>query len=271
MSPRVWGRGKERPQPDDGTQALLFDLRLRRQVSPSLRFSTPAQAQDWTFWPQLLPGFASNTPGGVPPEDRRRRRAEESDQANDLRQGEMPLRSRDMLATIDDAIGRIERIVADGGWPTIPGTRMIRPGDDDERIPAVRRILVLWGDMRSQGGYGSYNFDGELEAGGPPLPGAARLAGQRPRRSADAAGHEHPGPARLAQLRLNQQRIRDLIGQRMEDKYVLVNVPAFQLEAVERHNVEQRHRVIAGKPERQTPSVTGDHPRAQFLPVLAGA
>ena len=62
-----------------------------------------------------------------------------------------------------------------------------------------------------------------------------------------------PAQARLAQLRLNLQRLRDLISQRIEERYVLVNVAAFQLEAVERHQVELRHRVIAGKPERQTP------------------
>ena len=94
---------------------------------------TPARAQDWSFWPQLLPGFASNTPGGAPPDERRRRRAAEADQSDDLREGEMPLRSREMLTTIDDAIARLERVVADGGWPTIPGSRMIRPGDDDAR------------------------------------------------------------------------------------------------------------------------------------------
>src|SRR5690606_1994630 len=99
---------------------------------------TEAKAQDWSFWPQLLPGFASNTPGGPPPPDeRRRRRAAETEQLDDLREGEMPLRSRDMLAAVEDAIGRLERVVADGGWPNIPGTRMIRPGDDDERVPAV--------------------------------------------------------------------------------------------------------------------------------------
>ncbi|NJO34508.1 MAG: L,D-transpeptidase family protein [Rhodospirillales bacterium] len=75
-----------------------------------------------------------------------------------------------------------------------------------------------------------------------------------------------PAAARLAQLRLNQQRIRDLLNQRMEDRYILVNVAGFQLEAVERHNVEQRHRVIAGKPERQTPTVRATIRALNFFP-----
>ena len=52
----------------------------------------------------------------------------------------------------------------------------------------------------------------------------------------------------------------------MEDRYILVNVAAFQLEAVERHQVELRHRVIAGKPERQTPTVRATIKALNFFP-----
>jgi len=75
-----------------------------------------------------------------------------------------------------------------------------------------------------------------------------------------------PAQARLAQLRANQQRLRELMAQRIEERYVLVNVAAFQLEAVERHQVELRHRVIAGKPERQTPSVRATIKALNFFP-----
>src|SRR5262249_35950380 len=73
-------------------------------------------------------------------------------------------------------------------------------------------------------------------------------------------------PRRLAQLRTNQQRLRELMAQRVEDRYVLVNAAAFQLEAVERHQVELRHRIIAGKPERQTPSVRATIRALNFFP-----
>ena len=56
------------------------------------------------------------------------------------------------------------------------------------------------------------------------------------------------------------------MAQRMDDRYVLVNVAAFQLEAVERHQVELRHRVIVGKPERQTPTVRATIRALNFFP-----
>src|SRR5262249_5984621 len=75
-----------------------------------------------------------------------------------------------------------------------------------------------------------------------------------------------PANARLQQLRINLARLRELMAQRVEDRYVLVNVAAFQLEAVERHQAEQRLRVIAGKPERQTPSVRATIKALSFFP-----
>ena len=54
---------------------------------------------------------------------------------NDLRPDATPFRSEAMVEALEAAIQRYQAIVADGGWPAIPGTRMIRPEDDDERVP----------------------------------------------------------------------------------------------------------------------------------------
>ncbi len=47
---------------------------------------------------------------------------------------------------------------------------------------------------------------------------------------------------------------------------MFVNVPAFQLEAVERHEVQLRHRVIVGRAERQTPEVRAMIKALNFFP-----
>ncbi len=72
--------------------------------------------------------------------------------------------------------------------------------------------------------------------------------------------------ARLAQLRLNLGRMRELMAQPTEDRYILVNIPAFQLEAVEKYEVQQRHRVIVGRTERQSPSVNATVRALNFFP-----
>ncbi len=72
---------------------------------------------------------------------------------------------------------------------------------------------------------------------------------------------------RLAQLRLNMGRIRDLMAAgRVDPRYILVNIPAFQLEAVENYEVQQRHRVIVGRTERQSPSVKATVRALNFFP-----
>ncbi|MBN9267720.1 MAG: L,D-transpeptidase family protein [Hyphomicrobium sp.] len=219
-----------------------------------------AQAQEW--W-QQLPGFASFTDPG---RDRRPRQQTPSDVLDDLRQGAVPLRSQEMLGAMGDAIERVERVVAEGGWPNIPGNRMIRPGDEDERIPMVRRVLVLWGDMRPQRGFSSFSLDGEMEAGIRRFQSrhGLRVSGRVDRPTLQALNV--PPAARLAQLRMNYNRVRDLLSLKIDERYVLVNVPGFQAEAVWRHTVERRHRVIAGKPDRQTPVVTANIRALNFFP-----
>jgi murein L,D-transpeptidase YcbB/YkuD len=64
---------------------------------------------------------------------------------------------------------------------------------------------------------------------------------------------------------VNLQRIRDLMA-RNDDRYILVNAAAFQLEAVEKQQVELRHRVIVGKVERQTPIVRANIRALNFYP-----
>ncbi len=72
---------------------------------------------------------------------------------------------------------------------------------------------------------------------------------------------------RIAQLRMNLGRIRELMSTPAEERYVLVNVPAFQLEAVAKYEVQQRHRVIVGRTERQTPSVKASFAPSTSFPI----
>ena len=59
-------------------------------------------------------------------------------------------------------------------------------------------------------------------------------------------------PVRLGQLETNLVRLRSMSGFR-GDRYVMVNIPAAQIEAVENGRVVSRHTAIVGKIDRQTP------------------
>ena len=64
-----------------------------------------------------------------------------ADPLDDLRPDPTPWRSDEMIAAMEDAIQRYQAIAAAGGWPLVPLGRMMREGDDDERVPVLRKRL----------------------------------------------------------------------------------------------------------------------------------
>ncbi len=218
-----------------------------------------AQGSEW--W-QVFPGFGSpEQPRRASDEDPRRR----AEVVDDLRTDATPLRSDVMIMALESAVEHYQAIVSNGGWPVIPGSRMFRPEDDDERMPVLRQRLIISGELSRRGANG-YGFGDDLEPAVRRFQfnNGLRVTGRVDKPTLQALNV--PAQARLAQLRVNLARLRDLTAQKIEDRYVLVNVPAFQLEAVERHQVELRHRVIAGKPERQTPAVRATIKAINFFP-----
>lgn len=191
------------------------------------------------------------------------------DTKEDLRPDAIAWRSDEMLKLIDDAIASYTQIAQQGGWPAVPGTRMMRLGDDDERVIALRRHLQITHDLtsKSEGLFGASNaFDETLEEA---VKVFQRRHGLRPSGRVDRPTLEAlnvPVEIRIEQLKLNARRIRELLQGRIEERYILVNVPAYQLEAVEKFDVVQRHRVIVGKPDRQTPSVKASVKALNFFP-----
>jgi murein L,D-transpeptidase YcbB/YkuD len=188
---------------------------------------------------------------------------------NDLRPGKMPLRSDEMLVQMDAAIRQFTEQSGGLDWPRMPKVGMLRPDDDHEAVPVVRRILAATGDMPAKiarGNRRSYSYDRYVTAAVKRfqerhgLRPTGRL--DRPTRAQLAVSPN----ARLRQLQLNRKRIAALIAGRIEDRYILVNAAAFELEAVEHYEVQQRHRVIVGKPDRQTPDVVATIKGLNFFP-----
>lgn len=221
-----------------------------------------AWAQEGAWWESII---------GHGAQIERRQRSSPSEskpvQLEDLRDGPTPWLSDVMIESMHAAVERYQRIVSHGGWPMVPGPRLMRPGDDDERVPALRRRLRASGELPATGSYyDSYGFDGELEQA--VMKFQARN-GLRVRGRVDRptfAALNVTAEMRLNQLRLNLNRIQQLWSSGVEDRYILVNVPAYQLEAVEHHEVQQRHRVIAGRPQRETPSIKSTIRGLNFFP-----
>jgi len=240
---------------------LMRVLRLA-PVLAVLFYAVPAFAQDGAWWEGL--GSGSPNYSGRPREAERT--PPKPEVLNDLRANDVPWRSDETLAAIEKAIDFYQRIVSKGGWTAIPGNRMMRPGDDDERVPYVRRRLRITGELAGGSSYDDYTFDTALEAAVVRYQEKNGLRASGRVDQPTLAALNIPAEERLAQLKLNHGRILELLRSPPEERYVLVNVPAFQLEAVERYQTVLRHRVIVGRAERQTPSLKATIKALNFYP-----
>jgi murein L,D-transpeptidase YcbB/YkuD len=217
-----------------------------------------AQAAE-EYWQGFGFGYSDNAKQGE-------KKERQPDPQNDLRTDKVPWRSDEMLATIEKAMGLYQRVVSAGGWPQIPGKKGMRPDDDDERVPALRRRLIVTGDMRGGGYADSYTYDSEVQEGVRRFQARHGLRESGRVDQPTLAALNVSAQERLDQLRLNYQRVSDLLQQQVEQRYVLVNVAGYQLEAVDNYQVEQRHRVIVGRLGRDTPTLRASIKAMNFFP-----
>lgn len=253
------GCSSGRQQP--GWRPWLLATALLAVVGPTAA-TEEARAQGQLEWANKIFGNPTSTYSTSS-----RRAAKKEARLDDLRSGELPLRSEKMLEDLDIAYGRYKIIAKRGGWQQIPSMRMIRPGDDDERVPLVRKRLLATGELRTNGYFQAYNYDGELEAAVRKFQERHGLSiSGRIDRSTIAAMNV-PVEARLAQIKVNYQRIANLVDRHQrEPRYILVNAAGYQLEAVEAGKVVSRHRIIAGRPGRETPEVRAEVRALNFFP-----
>jgi murein L,D-transpeptidase YcbB/YkuD len=142
-------------------------------------------------------------------------------------------------------------IEKNGGWPAIPAGKIIRPGDDDDRLPAVIHRLAATGD---------------LAPAVPPDNHYSPLLRQsivRFQARHGLAADGNVGPQTLAAMNVSvaariQQIIVNMTRWRWQahdlgKKYVLVNIANFDLKAFENGQEVFQFPVIVGKYNHQTP------------------
>jgi len=163
-----------------------------------------------------------------------------------------PTLSKQNLEPTRKAIERYAQIVAEGGWKRIPDVKL-RAGVSDRAVVALRRRLQSTEDLEQRGGY-AQTFDYYVEKA---VKRAQKRHGLTPTGIVDEetrAALNVPARARLRQLRQNLVRLRRLTRDTADDeRYVFVNVPAAQIEAVKNGRVVSRHAAVVGKSSRQTP------------------
>jgi len=176
----------------------------------------------------------------------------------------LPTLSPSTVQTTEQAIGQYEAIVARGGWPTVPPSELLRLGNRQPSVQALRRRLAATGDLDVNTGIGDI-FDSYVEA-------AVRRFQARHGLSVDGLVREQtfnalnvPAAVRLNQLGVNLVRLRTLSGN-LGPRFVVCNIPAAQIEAIENGVAVSRHTGVVGKPDRPSPEIQSKITEINFNP-----
>ncbi len=174
-----------------------------------------------------------------------------------------PTLAKQNIGATKAAIQKYKVIVAQGGWPAIPAVAM-KPGSRGPEIVTLHRRLEISGDL--VGVSVPERYDAAVVAAvkrfqvrhGLPPTGVIDS-------KATIQAFNVPASVRLAQLQGSLKRLQKL-APRTGSRYVLVNVPAAQVEAVDGGRVAQRHTAVVGKIERPTPELSSKINRVKFNP-----
>jgi L,D-transpeptidase YcbB len=142
-----------------------------------------------------------------------------------------------------------------GGWPTIPADAKFTSGVAGPNDDLLRKRLIMTGDLAEDKATGAFDE-------------AATEAVMRFQARHGLAATGVVTPRTLAALNVSvQKRIKQLEAslERLDNmnfsfgqRYVVVNLPATFAEAVENDKVVRRYRVIVGKTEKPSPTLTAE-------------
>jgi len=201
----------------------------------------------------------------------------EQNQRSDMGQGfdsasrtiQMPKSSLPTLspATVQHtelAIARYEQIVAAGGWPTVPPTDRLRLGARNPAVTPLRTRLKAAGDLDPNAVENDV-YDSYVEAAVRRFQVRHGLSGDGRPGTLTFNALNIPAEQRMSQLRTNLIRLR-AFDTKQANRFVVCNIPAAQLEAIENGTVMSRHTAVAGKPDRPSPEINTKIVEINFNP-----
>jgi murein L,D-transpeptidase YcbB/YkuD len=176
----------------------------------------------------------------------------------------LPTLSPATVQHTEQAIAHFDGIVARGGWPEIAQADRLRLGGRNPAVTALRQRLMVSGDLDANAGVSDI-YDSYVEAG-------VRRFQARHGLNVDGIVREQtlktlnvPAAVRLAQLRTNLVRLRSMSGN-LGSRYVVCNIPAARIEAIEGGVAVSRHTAVAGKVDRPSPDVNSKIVEINFNP-----
>ncbi len=164
-----------------------------------------------------------------------------------------PMISGNSATNMQQAIAQYQSIVSNGGWPAVNPQVKLRLGVTDPSVQALRQRLMISGDLAQEAGM-SNSFDSYVD-------GAVKRFQARHGLPEDGVLGEFTVKAlnvsadvRLNQLNTNLIRLQSMSGD-LGPRYLMVNIPAAYVEAVENDSVALRNTAVVGRIDRPTHTI----------------
>jgi L,D-transpeptidase YcbB len=156
---------------------------------------------------------------------------------------------------IKDAALSYSDIAVRGGWPAIPPDAKFALGVEGPNDELLRKRLIISGDLAADKTTGV--FDETLADAVKRFQARHGLATTGMVTPRTLAALNVPVQQRLRQLEASLERL-EAVNFGFGPRYVVVNIPAAFAEAVENDQVVRRYRVIVGKTEKPSPTLTAE-------------
>jgi len=162
------------------------------------------------------------------------------------------------------AIKTYDDIVARGGWPQVPQVDELHLGMRHPSVVDLRARLAVSGDL-DPNAVGNDIYDSYVEAAVRRFQARHGLSTDGIVREATLLAMNVPAATRRDQLKVNISRLKTLTTN-LGPRYVVVNIPAARVEAIEHDVAVSRHTAVVGKPSRASPDINSQIIEINFNP-----
>ena len=173
--------------------------------------------------------------------------------------------SHQQYAALRDALQQYREIAKQGGWPQLPATLKLKPGQHDAAVPLLAKRLSITGDFAGTLGGNDTTYGTELQEAVKRFQRRHGLTDDGVVAPATIAQMNVPVEQRIEQIALNLERWRWL-PRDLGERYVLVNIPEYRLEVWDHGKVPVTMRVVVGKKDTPTPIFSDDMTHVVFAP-----
>lgn len=168
--------------------------------------------------------------------------------------------------SLQKALAAHREQAAKGGWPKLPATLRLKPGQRSPHLLALATRLTLSRDYHGAvPAAGSAVYSAELQEAVKRFQRRHGLTTDGVLGAGVVAELNVPIERRIQQLELNLERWRWL-PRNLGDRYILVNIPEYRLEVWERGQVPLAMRVVVGREDTPTPIFADEMTYLVFSP-----